>query len=54
VFCYLLVACSFLKRPRKGVDLDGGGSGEELRGVEGLKIVIRIYCMKYKLFSIKR
>ena len=35
VCCYLLEACSFLVRHRKGVDLDGRGSGEELGEIEG-------------------
>lgn len=31
MFCYfLLEACSFLKRNRKQVDLDGRGGGEEI------------------------
>jgi hypothetical protein len=31
IFYYLLAACSFPPRARKGVDLDGRGDGEELK-----------------------
>ena len=44
--CYLLEACSFLMRDRKGVDLDGRDGGEELGGVEGEETVICVYCMR--------
>jgi hypothetical protein len=46
LFCYVLEACSFPTRDRKGVDLDGRGHGEKLGGVERRETVIRIYCMK--------
>jgi hypothetical protein len=35
--CYLLEACSFLMRDRKGLDLEGRGGWEDL-GVEGEKL----------------
>lgn len=43
--CYLLKVRCFLVRDRKGVDPEGRGSGEELGGVKGGKIIIKIYCM---------
>ena len=48
--CYLLEACSFLMRDRKGVDLDGRDGGEELGGVEGEETVIRIYYVRKNIF----
>jgi hypothetical protein len=36
----------FLTRNRKGVDLDGRGGGEELRGVKGRETAIRMYFMR--------
>ena len=48
--CYLLEACSFLIRDRKGVDPDRMGGGEELRGVKGGEAVIRIFCMRTKIY----
>jgi hypothetical protein len=50
--CYLLEACFFLVRDRKGADPEGRGGREELYEVEGGSTVIRIYCMKKNLFSI--
>lgn len=38
-------------RDRKGVDLEGRGSGEELGGVWGRGTVTRTYGMKKLLFS---
>lgn len=35
---------------RKGVDLDGMGDMDELDGVEGGEIIIRIYYMREDLF----
>ena len=35
-------------RDRKGIDPDGKRGGEELGGVEGGEIVIRIYCVRKK------
>ena len=49
--CYLLGACSFLMRDRKGVDLEGKGGGEELGGINGGKTVIRIYYMRKTYFQ---
>ena len=49
--CYLLEACSFLMRDRKGVDLEGKGGGEELGGINGGKTVIRIYYMRKTYFQ---
>jgi hypothetical protein len=40
------------KRDRKGVAMEGIGSNGELEAARG-EIVIRIYCMTKKLFSIK-
>lgn len=39
--CYLLAACSFLIRGKKGVGLDGRGGREDLGGVEGGGTVVR-------------
>lgn len=39
----------FLMADRKGVDLDGRGDMEELDGVEGREIIIRIYYMRKNL-----
>ena len=44
--CYLLEACCFLMRHRKGMDPEGKGGEEEVEGVEGEETVIRIYCMR--------
>ena len=52
--CYLLEACSFLMRDRKGVDLDGRRGGEELGGVEGGETIIRIYYVRKKSIFNKR
>lgn len=41
--CYLLEACPFLVRDKKGVDPDGQGCREELGVVEAGGIVIRLY-----------
>lgn len=43
---------SLLSEQKKGVDLDGNGSGEDLGGVEGSQTTISIYCIN-TLFSIK-
>lgn len=43
--CYLLETCSHLRRHRRSVDPEGRGDGKELRGGEGGKTIIRIYCM---------
>lgn len=43
--CYLLKACSFLMKARKGEKLDGRGGLEELGAVEGMEAVFRLYCM---------
>lgn len=40
--CYLLEACSILRRDRRGVDLDNRGCGEELVGVEGRETITMI------------
>jgi hypothetical protein len=40
-------------RDRKGVDSKGRGGREDLGGVGGGQIIIRLYCMKNKLFSIR-
>lgn len=39
-------------KERKGVDLSGRGGREELGGIVGEKL-IRIYCTRKELFSIK-
>jgi hypothetical protein len=36
----------FSKRDKKGVNVDGRGSGEELGGVEGGKTVSWVSCMR--------
>ena len=56
ILLYLLVlfleVCYFLMKDRKGVDLDGRGGGEELGGVEGGEIIIKIYYIRTKsIFS---
>lgn len=51
--CYLLEVCSFLMRDKKRADPEGRESGGHLGRVERGEIVIRIYCMKKKLFSVK-
>lgn len=38
--CYLLEACSFPSRVRKGENLDGRGGEEELGRVEGKEEII--------------
>jgi hypothetical protein len=52
--CYLLEACSFLRRDRKEVDLDGRRGREELGGIEGREAVIRKYCMRKESIFNKR
>lgn len=53
--CCLLETCSFLLRDRKDMVPNERWSEVKLAGVEGGKVVIRIYFMgKYNLFSIKR
>lgn len=52
--CYLLEACSFLMRDRKGLDPDGRGSREELGWTEGEKTVTRICRVKKSIFSKRR
>ena len=44
--CYLLEACSFLMRDRKGVDLKGQGGEKELVGVEGGETIVKIHYMR--------
>ena len=39
-------------RERKGVDLSGCGSKEDLEGIGGIEIMIRIYCMKKIKFQL--
>lgn len=56
IFCLIihaLEACCFLTRDRTQVGLDGRGGGKEVGGVEGEENIIRIYCMRKYLFSIK-
>lgn len=56
IFCLIihaLEACCFLTRDRMQVGLDGRGGGKEVGGVEGEENIIRIYCMRKCLFSIK-
>lgn len=56
IFCLIihpLEACCFLTRGRKQVGLDGRGGGEEVGGVEREENIIRIYCIRKCLFSIK-
>lgn len=43
---YLLEACPFLARDRKGVDVDRKGGGEELGGGERGESVFRLYCLR--------
>lgn len=43
----------FSKTDRKGMCPDGRASEEELRGREGRKILIRLYCMKKIYFPLK-
>lgn len=51
MFCfYLLEACSFLMRGRKGVDPEARG-GEEIEVLERGENVIRIYYVRKNLFS---
>ena len=51
---YLLEACYFLMRDRKGVDLDGRRSVEDLAEVDKGESVIRTYYMRKNLFLMKR
>lgn len=44
--CFLLEACYFLMRNKKGVDLERRGGGEELGGVETVETILRIYCVR--------
>jgi hypothetical protein len=37
-YCYLLEACCFLMRNRKGVDPEETGGGEKQGGIEGEKV----------------
>lgn len=39
---YFLEACSYLKRERNGVDVDGHGVEEELVALEGVESIIRL------------
>lgn len=43
----------FLTRNRKGIDLERRGGREELGGVGGGDIIIRMHCMGKKSISIK-
>lgn len=39
-------------RERKGVNLSGCGNKEDLEGIDGIEIMIRIYCMKKIKFQL--
>ena len=52
--CYLLEACSFLMRDRKGVDLEGRRGGKELGGVVGGETIVMIYYMTKEYIFNKR
>ena len=43
---YLLEACSFQMRDRKGVDPNGRGGRDQLARREGGETVIMVYCMR--------
>lgn len=49
---FLLPVC-FLKREKMKAKLEGWGERENLGGDEGGETMVRIYCMKIALFSIK-
>lgn len=44
--CYLLEACSFLKRSQGGADLRRRGGLWALGGVEGGETMVGNYCMR--------
>lgn len=41
----------FLRRLRKGVDLEGRRGGEKLEGVEGRETIVRIYCVGKHIYN---
>lgn len=43
----------FLRRLRKGVELDGRRGGEKLEEVEGRKTMVRIYCVGKYIYNKK-
>ena len=50
----LSVRSLFFSNDRKGVDPDGKEEEEELGGVKGGGIIIRVYCMKKESIFDKR
>lgn len=47
---YLLEACSFPMRNRKGMDVDEWSGREQLEEIEGHEILIGIYYMKKRIY----
>lgn len=44
--------CTEREKKKKNVDCSGWGGGKEWRGVVGMQIIVRMYCMEKKsLFS---
>lgn len=41
----------FSKRYSKVIDYDGRGFGEDISGVEKWETIMRVYSMKYNLYS---
>lgn len=54
MFGYLLEACSFPVRDRKGVDLEERGGRDELGGAAEGETVIILYCMRKQPIFNKR
>lgn len=52
--CYLSEACPFLMRDREVEDMGGRGGVEELRGVERRETLIRIHCVRGKIYFNRR
>lgn len=46
---YILEACSFLMKGRKGVNLEGRGVWEGLDRIEGGETIIKIYYMRKEI-----
>lgn len=52
--CYLLKACSFLMKDRKGMGTEGRRGEEELAGAKAEETIIRLYCLRKESIFNKR